>query len=48
VSTDHPVAVMNTSMHFSYVNSKALEIAGITDDAPDPPGGTSAGTPTGG
>jgi predicted amidohydrolase YtcJ len=39
VSADHPVAVMNTSMHFSYVNSKALEIAGITDDAPDPAGG---------
>jgi predicted amidohydrolase YtcJ len=39
VSADHPVAVMNASMHFSYVNSKALEIAGIADAAPDPPGG---------
>ena len=39
VSQDHPVAVLNASMHFSYVNSKALQVAGITDDAPDPPGG---------
>ena len=39
VTADHPVVVMNASMHFSYVNSKALEIAGITDDAVDPPGG---------
>jgi predicted amidohydrolase YtcJ len=39
VSVDHPVGVMNASMHFAYVNSRALEIAGISDDAPDPPGG---------
>lgn len=39
VSADHPVAVMNASMHFAYVNSKALQIAGITDGASDPPGG---------
>lgn len=39
VSTDHPIAVMNASMHFAYTNSKALETAGIKDDAPDPPGG---------
>ena len=39
VCADHPVAVLNASMHFSYLNSNALQIAGITDDAPDPPGG---------
>ena len=39
VSAVHPVAVMNASMHFSYLNSSALQIAGITDHAPDPPGG---------
>ncbi len=39
VSADHPIAVMNASMHFAYTNSKALEVAGITDDAADPPGG---------
>ena len=33
------MAVLNASMHFSYLNSNALRIAGITDDAPDPPGG---------
>ena len=35
---DHPV-VMLASAHVSIVNSKALEVAGITKDAPDPPGG---------
>ena len=39
VSADHPVAVLNASMHFSYLNSKALQIASLTDHAPDPPGG---------
>ena len=36
---DHPALVMNASMHFGYANSKALELAGITEDSPDPPGG---------
>jgi predicted amidohydrolase YtcJ len=39
VVPDHPAFVMNASMHFGYANSKALELAGITDDTPDPPGG---------
>ncbi len=39
VSADHPIAVMNASMHFAYTNSKALDEAGISDDAADPPGG---------
>lgn len=37
---DHPVMVMNASMHFLYVNSVALARAGITDDTPDPVGGS--------
>jgi len=39
VSTELPVGVLNASMHYLYVNSKALELAGITDETPDPPGG---------
>jgi predicted amidohydrolase YtcJ len=39
VAPDHPVAVMNASMHFLYVNSKAFELVGIDDQTPDPPGG---------
>jgi len=39
VAPDHPVAVMNASMHFVYVNAKAFELAGIDDRTPDPPGG---------
>jgi predicted amidohydrolase YtcJ len=36
---DRPVLVLNASGHIAYVNSKALETAGITRDSPDPPGG---------
>lgn len=38
VSTHHPVYVFNASLHFAYCNGRALEIAGITRDTPDPPG----------
>jgi predicted amidohydrolase YtcJ len=31
---------MNASMHYLYVNSAAFELAGITDQVIDPPGGT--------
>src|SRR5262245_44490118 len=40
VSKDHPVAVLHRGGHTSYYNSKALEMAGITKNTPDPPGGT--------
>lgn len=36
---DHPVLVMNASMHYLYANSPALAAAGITDQVVDPPGG---------
>ena len=39
VSTEYPIGVLNASMHYLYVNSKAFELAGITDETPDPPGG---------
>jgi len=36
----HPVLVWNASGHFVYVNSLMLTAAGITDQTPDPAGGT--------
>nr|WP_321353736.1 amidohydrolase [uncultured Draconibacterium sp.] len=38
ISTEHPVFVMNTSGHLAYVNEKAYEVAGITEDVVNPPG----------
>lgn len=40
VSTRHPVVVRHRGGHTSYYNSRALELAGITRDTPNPPGGT--------
>jgi predicted amidohydrolase YtcJ len=40
VSTEHPVAVQHRGGHTSFYNSKALELAGITTNTPNPPGGT--------
>jgi len=39
ISPDHPVAFTDFSVHTLLVNSKALEIAGITKFTPDPPSG---------
>lgn len=51
VSPDHPVWLTHTMGHYGVANSKALELAGITKNTPDPPGGTidrnSEGKPTG-
>lgn len=38
-SSDHPIFIARTCVHIAAVNSKALELAGITKDTPDPPGG---------
>src|SRR5215831_16598368 len=40
VSKDHPVVVHHRGGHTSYYNSKALELAGITKNKTNPPGGT--------
>lgn len=40
VSTEHPVVVHHRGGHTSFYNSKALELAHITKDTPNPPGGT--------
>jgi predicted amidohydrolase YtcJ len=39
VAPEHPVVFTRTCGHISVGNSKALDLAGISDDTPDPPGG---------
>jgi predicted amidohydrolase YtcJ len=39
ISTDHPIIVSRTCGHISVVNSKALEMAKIDENTPDPKGG---------
>jgi predicted amidohydrolase YtcJ len=39
VSPDNPVLLTHASGHAAMVNQAALELAGIVDDTPDPPGG---------
>lgn len=50
-SRDKPVFLVRSCEHIRCVNSKALELAGITKDTPDPPGGSidrdENGEPTG-
>ncbi|MCU0694026.1 MAG: amidohydrolase family protein [Polyangiaceae bacterium] len=40
VVPDRPVILSDQSGHIAWVNSKALELLGITKDTPDPPNGT--------
>jgi hypothetical protein len=40
VSTEHPVVVRHRGGHTSFYNSKALELAKVTKETPNPPGGT--------
>ncbi len=52
VTPDHPVFVTRLDGHISLANSLALDMAGITSETPDPPGGTivrdpESGEPTG-
>ena len=51
MSGDHPVALSRIDGHSSWVNSKALTLAGISSGTPDPQGGriarTAANQPTG-
>ncbi len=37
--SDHPVLVQHRGGHTAFVNSRALELAHVTDQMPDPPGG---------
>lgn len=51
VSPNNPVCLTDFSHHAVWVNTKALELAGITKDTPNPPGGVivrdQRGEPTG-
>ena len=51
LSTQHPIYLTHKSLHSSWVNSFALEKAGINHHTPDPEGGTiqrdASGEPTG-
>ena len=51
ICPNNPVYLTGKSLHVSWVNSRALELAGISDTTPDPPGGMiqrdAAGKPTG-
>ena len=51
VIADRPAAYQSHDMHALWVNSRALEVAGIDADTPDPPGGRierdESGQPTG-
>ncbi len=40
ISSEKPIFIMIQSMHTVYVNHKAFEVAGITNDTPEPEGGT--------
>lgn len=39
VSADHPICIVRCCGHCLVVNSKAIEVLGLTDDAPQPEGG---------
>lgn len=44
---DHPVVLVHASGHAAFVNAKALELAGIDANTPDPAGGTIVKGPDG-
>ena len=47
VAPDRPAFVLNASGHIAYVNTRALELAGITRETPDPDGGEYGRLPDG-
>lgn len=51
VVADRPIVISDTSQHSTWANSKAIEMAGVTAETPDPEGGkiyrNAAGEPSG-
>lgn len=47
LDTERPIVVYNADGHKSLTNSRGLELAGIDDDTPDPPGGVIDRDPSG-
>lgn len=47
VSPDNPVVLSHASGHSLFANAKAMELAGITDETPNPPGGEIVRDPSG-
>jgi hypothetical protein len=47
VSPDNPVLLTHASGHSSYINGKAMQLAGITEKTPSPPGGDIVKDPSG-
>lgn len=47
VVADHPVLVQHRGGHTAFVNSAALQLANVTDQTPDPPGGRFEHDPAG-
>lgn len=47
VSSEHPVIVRHRGGHTSFYNSKAFELADVTKNTPNPPGGTFDRDPNG-
>jgi hypothetical protein len=47
VSPENPVILTHASGHAGFVNAKAMEVAGIDRNTPDPPGGTIVKGPEG-
>jgi len=47
VSPNNPVLLTHASGHSSYINGKAMELAGITGKTPNPPGGDIVKDPSG-
>ena len=47
VSPENPVILTHASGHAGFVNAKAMELAGIDGNTPDPPGGTIVKGPDG-
>jgi predicted amidohydrolase YtcJ len=47
IAPDRPAFILNASGHIAYINSRALELAGITPDTPDPDGAEYGRNPDG-